>query len=237
MPQTSVDKKVVDKEKAIAIANDVLDRIDHRRIRRGTYGSGEMKIKGAKFNKDTQLQELVPDLEKFCDTCLLGTCLLSKAKLYDELTLGQFVPQSDFVFCTEMDPIADISLNLSIWHEAMEIGLAEILGPFEMDKLESWFEQRMMANDLSIYTEAEIDILRGCVVAGSAYHDPKESAFAALKNFIENGACLTVKPISSWDYSDDDDEDSDLDDGDEDWEDEFDDEEDEDDDDSDLDDE
>ena len=203
---------VKDKVKALAVAQDVLDRLEYRpgRVQRHTYGEGRITLSPDELREDLEVQQVVDKIEKSCSTCLLGACLLSKARLYDELKLSEL---STYQTVNGISPFGDVFLHFR--REAVDGSLLPIFGRFEMDKLESFFEGKVMGlvdyDDEGEYA----DYMRGCAEAGREYDSSEGALVAALKNFIANDGCLTVTPVSVDDYSeyeewdDEDDEDED----------------------------
>jgi hypothetical protein len=82
------ERKVVN-EKAVAVAIDVLKRLHYGKlnVKFGHYFLWKDDFRFSTHCK-TDLQSIVDKVEKKCEVCLLGACLLSKARLYDEVTFG-----------------------------------------------------------------------------------------------------------------------------------------------------
>lgn len=73
-----------DKEKAVAIAADVLKHLDQLNLVTSTgYLRGSLVV-----GDETDLKPLADQATTECSTCLLGACLLSKARLYDAVPLS-----------------------------------------------------------------------------------------------------------------------------------------------------
>src|SRR4051812_10887130 len=71
-------------KKAIAIAQDVLLRLRrHLKVVTGAYCDGYLPVSEVKVDAD--LRENLPVIEKNCEVCALGACLLSKARLYNNV--------------------------------------------------------------------------------------------------------------------------------------------------------
>jgi len=75
-------------EKAIAIAKDVLAHLGMLKPQQGTFLSGTVTQRPG-LTGDTQLQELLDEVQEGCRVCALGACLLSYVRLHDHVTLGE----------------------------------------------------------------------------------------------------------------------------------------------------
>lgn len=81
---------VIDRTKSIAIAKDVLERLGAGAIR--VYGGiychiNSLSILTKKMSGD-DAQEIIDEIESGCHVCALGGLMLSRARLFDEVTVG-----------------------------------------------------------------------------------------------------------------------------------------------------
>jgi hypothetical protein len=124
--------------KRIAVAKDVLKSLRLRRIRlkNGVYvnptSDAEEKTVIAALRGAEDLGEVVGVLEKNCEVCLLGACVLSKARLFDRVSarygsyLGGFCPGRDGTVLALRDVFDDHELNLM--EAAFERGWISMIG-------------------------------------------------------------------------------------------------------------
>lgn len=176
-----------DKDKALAIARDVLDQLAQRAYRRGVYLMVPLSS-GLRPRFEEQLQALVPQLEARCQVCLLGSALLSKIKLYDDCTAGQLWLASD-------------SIQAGGHH--VRDHLEPIFGWHQLAMLESFFEGRVVrayCPDEELFSLEAYDELRGAAVAGRGIHPLELRVRLALDNFLVNDGRLVVQPVNEAGY-------------------------------------
>ena len=169
-------------EKAIAICQDVLEHLQETRIGHGGYLYGS----GLEIPPDARdLQEVLPELQEKCQVCLLGACLLSKIRLYDQAPLGLL----DRVGMREM-----VSINQ--W--AMDSQLHGIFDDTTLAYMESAFEMTpFRRNKDTDFTEAEC---LGACVFGARFVDPRKRARAIVEAVIEQGGKWRPQPadVKEW---------------------------------------
>src|SRR4051812_46877020 len=79
----------VDRTKAVEVAKDVLKHLQDYQLVRGTYLEGYLTDVDGPWTGD--LQQHLPAVEAECKMCALGACLLSRARVYDEVPAGEVV--------------------------------------------------------------------------------------------------------------------------------------------------
>lgn len=130
-----------------------------------------------------------------CEVCMLGACLLSKAKLFDAVPVKPFAGHSDGRIRAHGGARDDVT-------EALE----DVFDRETMDLMESAFERTMMG------WTADRDLMRGAATFGMGFLDPRDRARAIMENVVAHGGKFVVEPVSAEDYAWDD-EDDDFDDG------------------------
>src|SRR5579862_3956479 len=78
-------ESVMQENKAVLVAKDVLKRLRYLNVSTNIYLKGVLE-KALPKNED--LKEHVAEVQKKCQVCALGACLLSKARLYDKVPLS-----------------------------------------------------------------------------------------------------------------------------------------------------
>jgi hypothetical protein len=73
---------MTDREKCVAVAQDVLERLDHLRVTTNQYLGESLPRAGRQ-----DAQKLLPQLEKDCKVCALGACFLSHIRLFNEVQM------------------------------------------------------------------------------------------------------------------------------------------------------
>jgi hypothetical protein len=75
-----------DRTKCVAIAKDVLERLDYLNVYKGHYLALNQDVL---LPEEGNAQDLLPQLEQNCQVCALGACFLSHIRLYDEVDIGE----------------------------------------------------------------------------------------------------------------------------------------------------
>lgn len=188
---------VVDKDRARAVAQDVLDRLDRRnytwsRYMAGSFDPGRFSV------EDLDLRDVADQVEQNCGVCLLGSALLSKARLFDDVPLRSLAYMSSG------------KLQVEAHSGSVYRMLAPIFGHGQLSLLESFFEgAKMPSGYLSIEDAARLEgYLHGaalCGMAARAKTPPGEDAARhaarlALENFLANDCYLVVPEIARIDF-------------------------------------
>ena len=148
----------------VAIAKDVIARVDKiGQIAKGGY----IDIDGNFCLGPNDLQEYVDEIEPYCTVCALGSILLSKARLYNN------VPTSNF--------------EAIYYHggrpEIVE-SLKDIFPIEQLDLIESAFEKDLIFS--SIISDSFIQEIKDAAMFGSEYKVAKDRLVAIMENIIEN---------------------------------------------------
>ena len=181
----SDEQAMTGREKAVAIAKDVLEHVQTYHWSRGTYLSGSW-YGGTHLTGD--LQDHVEEVEKSCTMCLLGACLVSKARLFDAVPLAK-------LYRSYYDGAYVDHRSINPEREAIEPLLQDIFPSLELSKIESAFERRVM-NDGCDDTTANWDLLRGAALFGRRLNDDADRVTAVMENIIANDGIFVVDPVT-----------------------------------------
>lgn len=151
-------------EKAVAVANDVLKHLKALQITQGTYA--DMKEGGLEvFASDDDLQQYLDVIQKHCHVCLLGACVLSKARIYDKVTMSQF---------RQIESVCD------------EVKIREMLEDvFDRDTI-NLMEAAFEGDRFCWMKGTDLEQIDAAILFGEKYGDSKERIAAAMKNVIKN---------------------------------------------------
>lgn len=81
------------RERAVAVAKDVLKHLEAMHVTPGTYFVGEANIE---VSRSTNPQEFVDVIQKKCDVCAIGACVISHIRLFDKVRLNEVIDPFDF---------------------------------------------------------------------------------------------------------------------------------------------
>lgn len=185
----------LDKDKARAIARDMLDRLEQRAYQSGGYlQSDKLADLADAVPDDEQAQKHVEQLEAICQVCLLGSALLSKIKLYNECTLGYLGRYMDRIYL--------VGYRQRLSYGPVRNQLEPIFGKHQLALLEAFFEGRIMNHAFGSGRADHpiLDALRGAAVAGRdvGVAAGRATVRVALENFLANDCRLVVEPVA-WD--------------------------------------
>lgn len=179
------------REKAVAVAKDVLKHVQTYHWSRGIYLSGTW-WRGTPWTGD--LRDHIKEVEDTCAMCLLGACLVSKARLFDDVAVNRlynayFVDSKlDYAF---VNPSREVIGSL----------LRDIFSPLELAKIESAFERRVMdydyGGDIPVDTHA---LLLGAAAFGRMFVDNADRVTAVMENIIANDGTFVVDPVTVAEY-------------------------------------
>lgn len=149
----------------VAIAKDVLARLDQMFIQTGRY----IAVVNNRFrvSPGQELQPIVDQLEANCRVCALGGMLLSFIRLFDKI---------------KSDDIESNLFNCATPTEVYE-PLSEVFEDEQLVLIEAAFEKRDGLPSMYNYTEG---FLRPAVKFGYQYDDPKDRLKAIMENIVEN---------------------------------------------------
>jgi hypothetical protein len=217
VPTLYVDNNMAARAKSVAA--DVLQRLSTFRLKKGRYIAGTLTSNPEEIAPSTDLQELVSDVQMNCEVCAIGACLISKARLFDNVPALKLLHEYDTV------PGALTSgTRINVDRKAIEHHLDDVFTPLQLSMIESAFEMSIMGEDL--VPEPQWDYLRGASMFGQRYDEnPYGRVAAVMQNIIDNDGVFVVKPVADDDYDeevyeDEDDEEEDEDDEEEDEDDE-----------------
>jgi len=93
-------------EKVVAVAKDVLSRLNRLNLQKN---NGYLVRNGSDWGLEVKggLQKVVDEMEGHCEVCVLGACLLSAARLYEEVPILEIITAHKELYFTE-----DIVLKL-----------------------------------------------------------------------------------------------------------------------------
>lgn len=149
---TDFDRMTVS-ERRVAVANDVLARLDVTRFAVGNYflTTSPQVVKAACAADDAgdDLRPLVEDLRAGCQVCVMGALLLAKARLFDRVPASVLRPTPG-----DIDPLgSDIAVALADVFDARTLALME--ATFEADASPSPFARVAAAPDELLAAAAE----------------------------------------------------------------------------------
>lgn len=185
-PQTKskLTKKI--REQRVAIAKDVLKQLDAQRIQleRRRYLSGVLLNYDAS-SRGTDLQAYVDGLLN-CRVCLLGACLLSKARLFNAVPVE--LVASFPTFGRDKGP-----LGLAIAGEDIHENLSSIFDSRTLTLMESAFECRDMADSEDDYSDDPE--IQAAIDFGNA-REPETCVRDVMQNIIDNNGEFKL-PVQS----------------------------------------
>ena len=162
-------------EKAIAVAQDVLAHLPEMMPTRRTYINGSIDARDdADENKD-DLQKYVDVATKECEVCALGACMLSYARLYDN------VPMRDIA------AFSGDGWDVSADREEIVETMCEVFSGAQLALIESAFERTAMGS-----IEASAHALCAAVDFGREHVNmvglasPQDTNTAVLRGIMEN---------------------------------------------------
>jgi hypothetical protein len=179
-----------DREKAMAIAKDVLAHLHSYQLWRRVYLSGEL---GYVTTENRDLQEYVPELEASCRMCALGACFVSKARLYDNMPANQFIK-----------PTSSWSANkhgfIELGRENTTQALYDIFTPLQVSMIESAFEMCVMGEE-ELDTDDDAELLNGAAMyARDEVANNAARVAKVMNNIISHNGVFVVSPITEEDY-------------------------------------
>jgi hypothetical protein len=165
-------------ERAVAVAKDVLEHLGVMNVEKGAYvrflsdGYSDKRplYESPLYERKGDLQDHLDEVQEKCEVCALGACLLSKARLYDNIDMRKFVAMSPAGFQEIRDMLNDI------------------FDPKSMDLIETAFEKARF--DYSYYAflrgSDEYRELDEAIRFGQQFNCPKRRVTAVMLNIIKN---------------------------------------------------
>lgn len=160
-----VPKVPVVNQKAIDVAKDVLKQLDATTFIQGSYFWGSFPLKD--MNGDAQFADVVDVVRERCQVCLLGACVLAKARVLDKITCKDALHES-YSYPDEY------FVDASAYEQ-----LKSVFGRVQCSLMESVFEQ----NDDAGY--------------GFTIPNHKERVKAVMTNLIHNGGVFIMPKVES----------------------------------------
>ena len=150
------------RDKRIAVAKDVIARIDVQAI---TFGAGDyvMGRLPEAIDGSDDVQKHVDTIEKHCTVCMLGGLLLSKARLFDGVPISH-IQDGTFLISAERGMTAE--------------SLSDVFDDVTLDLLESAFERNEMGN------EADDDDQSAAVQFGMTFGDDDRARARAIAQIL-----------------------------------------------------
>ena len=161
-------------EKALAIAQDVLKNLGGQYVARAKVYAAEAKwnVPDEDIPTEGELQKAL-DKMKSCNVCALGACVLSKARLFNDLPITEMFYGGFFELDSE-DAYREIEDVFGVTQRAM------IESAFERSDMRS-FEDDDHDDEV---TEDEIEIAKAF---GHRYNDAESRMRAIMENIVANG--------------------------------------------------
>lgn len=172
-------KKLTKKERRIAVAKDVLKRMSKRTIKKGCFLGTEEEFPVKPL---VNLQKQITTLEKRCEVCALGSCLLSQIRLFNKIEVSDIATKHDATdeFISP-DVTSDKILDL-LKNTFTPTQMCLIEAVFEMDdRPTTYFELPISLLNVHFYTKLEL-----AVDFGVKFDNASERLTAIMKNLIAN---------------------------------------------------
>lgn len=170
------------REKVVAVAKDVLKHVQTYHWCRGVYLSGSWRGVGPLTG---DLQDNVSTVERLCSMCLLGACLVSKARLFNAVPMFNLCGGSSYSISVNRDDIDPL--------------LQDVFSPLELSTIESAFERHPMGM-WRAQTPSDRDLLRSAAIFGMRYVNDDDRVVAVMENIIANDGVFVVDLVSEADY-------------------------------------
>lgn len=167
-------KPMTKQERAVAVAKDVLKHLRYLKLQDRVYIEGKLN---KKFSIYDDLKQHVTQVEKNCRVCMKGALLLSKARLFNDVLMGEIVDKLSFERISASSN--EIVRSLDDTFDKKTINLAEVA--FERDFLGILYLQ-----------EAKNAITFSC-----KYKTRRQVVEAVMKNIIKNKGNF-IPPNLKW---------------------------------------
>lgn len=153
------------KTKAVLVAKDVLEQLDALTFEAGRYFYVDDVTLIENITDD--LQDCVDEVQKHCKVCARGALVLSKARLFNEVPLMDYVKSNDTIRLFQYDTT---DLLKDVWDEE------------QLDLIEAAFE----GDPTLLASDVDRDLIDEAVVFGGNYDTRKDRLAAIMENIIEN---------------------------------------------------
>lgn len=174
-------------KRALAVAKDVLEQLDRQDLPLNTesrkgYVYGNLSFLNNSLEDD--LQNHADKLQETCTVCALGACLLSAARVYDQIPVKNVIDSP-----SEVDPN-----NYFISHNLIISALENIFSGQTCTLIEAAFEQSYML--LNFTETVSIEQLRGAAAFGCRYNSDEERLRGIMENVVENEGNFLVPELT-----------------------------------------
>jgi hypothetical protein len=162
----------------VAVAQDVLDRLEFLTLRQGHYLKGSLGSQRVVSQLDNA-QNHLDLIENNCGVCALGACVLSYVRIYDDVTMSEIGYKLDW----DGEPVIR-----STEHNIQDV-LKRIFSVDQMVLIESAFECENMSHQyFGVYRwpSSFHNSIRRAEKFGLQYRDKFDRVEAIMKNIIEN---------------------------------------------------
>lgn len=188
----SGEQLTFNRERIVAIASDVLSRVRQYQWCRGTYLGGILRDTAP---LEGDLQQHVDAVQQHCELCLLGACLVSKARLFNNVPIGTISREHRPAHTA---PYVYVSADRTDIKKLLK----DSFPPLELSKIESAFECEVMGDE-AVFTDEEMSLLRGAAIFGKQYDDDDaDRVMAVMENIIDNNGEFVVDPADEGTYYD-----------------------------------
>jgi len=162
----------------VEVAKDVIRSLRLLTVRNGVYfkPAGSVKLVNSIVSSSTDSKRVAQKLKKGCEVCALGACFLSSVRLTNRWEFGGF--EEHWTGPAQVRAVE---------REVLEEKLHKIFTPFQIDLIETAFEEyncTNLANDRYVIGRA--------ISFGSKHYDSTSRLRAIMKNIIKNNG--TFKP-------------------------------------------
>lgn len=124
-------------------------------------------------------------LQKQCNVCLQGALVLSKARLFDDVILGNLAAHPMFAF-------KDICTNFYAGYSNVSNVLKDIFDQKTLHLAESAFERTIL------YSMYDVEALKCAIAFSCQFKTKRQVVMAVMKNIIKNKGKF-IPPKLAWD--------------------------------------
>ncbi len=177
------------RRKVVAVAKDVLKQINSLKVKTGNgyVVPNNLVIPGVDCDKD-DLQKHVDTVQKKCTVCALGACIMSKARLYDNVLMNKVFDTNSFD--------GSLSIGYSDINSIKDM-LTSVFSNLQMGMIESAFEKCQTGtgnhrdDDWSDWSTKEQEQIDRAIKFGKKYRSDRKRLAAIMRNIVRNKGVFT----------------------------------------------
>jgi hypothetical protein len=162
----------------VEVAKDVIRSLRLLTVRNGVYfkPAGSLELVNSIVSSSTDSKRVAQKLKNGCEVCALGACFLSSVRLTNKWEFEGFEEH-----WTGPEQVRAVE------REVLEEKLHKIFTPFQIDLIETAFEEYNCTNLAS-----DRNVIGRAISFGSKHYDSTSRLRAIMKNIIKNNG--TFKP-------------------------------------------